>query len=75
MQIYKYNFEMYVKIQLKCLYKNTNTFVGVSLTDNYHVRAIVIIQYFPSRCHGRPIPCRGYRTWLLMGILVYAKNP
>jgi len=45
---------MYAKIQYElCLYiKIQTTDVGVSLTDNHHLRAILMIHRFTSRCQG-----------------------
>lgn len=60
-KIYK-NSEMYVKIQINSVYKNTIISIVVSLIDNCHLRAIVMIQCFVSHYQSRPIPCRGYRT-------------
>ena len=44
----RYNSEMYVKIQINCVYKDTFTSIGVFLTDNYNVRVTVMIKYFAS---------------------------
>lgn len=55
------------------LYKNTNIVVGVSLIENHHLKAIVMIQRFASHCNDRPIPFNEYRTvttkWIIYSII------
>ena len=59
----QYELCLYMKIQIFLMYiKIQNTVVGVSLTDNHHLRVIVMIQHFASHYQGRPIPSRGYRA-------------
>ena len=50
---------MYIKIQ--------NTGVGVSLTDNHHIRAIVKIQRSNSRYQHIPYPAKCIRPELPNG--------
>ena len=56
---------MYVKIQINSVYKNTITSVGVSLTDNHHIRAIVMIQRSISHCQRILYLATGIRPKLL----------
>ena len=65
---------MYMKIQLTGLYKNEVTFVGISLTNNHHIRAIVMIHRSTSRCQHILYPTKGIETDLLMDPLVYVKK-
>ena len=51
--------EMYVEIQM--------IVVGVSLTDNHHIRAIVMIQRSTSRCQSILYPAKGIRPELPNG--------
>ena len=62
-QIYNVNLGMHIKIQYTFVYiKIKDTFVGVSQMNHYHLRTIVMIRRFASRCYARPIPRRRYRT-------------
>ena len=48
-------------------YKIRSIIVGVSLTDNHHIRAIVMIQRSPSRCPRILYPVKGIGPELLIG--------
>ena len=55
----QHNSEMYFKIQLIYVYKNAITSMGVSLTDNHHIRVIVMIHRSTSRYQRIPYPAKG----------------
>ena len=61
------DYEMHVKIQINFVYKKTITFVDVSLADNHHIRAIVMIQRSTSRYQCILYPAKGLRPELPNG--------